>query len=100
MLYRLGDSEAAAEAFGHASELDASSREAKRGQFAAFLAGGRLSEATALGGQLLGQFPDDDEAAAAVLDLLNRRLGTIDADALFVHGERQPRPPRRPPRLT
>ncbi len=98
VLYRLGESEAAAEAFGQAAELDANSREAKRGQFAAFLAGGRLSEATALGGQLLGQFPDDDDAAAAVLDLLNRRLGTIDADAL-VHGERQPRPPRRPPQL-
>jgi len=98
VLYRLGDSEAAAEAFGHASELDASSREAKRGQFAAFLAGGRLSEATALGGQLLGQFPDDDEAAAAVLDLLNRRLGTLD-DEIFGHGEREARPPRRAPNL-
>jgi ABC-type polysaccharide/polyol phosphate export permease/Flp pilus assembly protein TadD len=98
VLYKLGDSEAAAEAFGQAAELDAGSREAKRGQFAAFLAGGRLSEATALGGRLLDQFPDDDEAAGAVLDLLNRRLGSLDADAI-VRGVREPRPPRRSPHL-
>lgn len=98
VLYRLGDSEAAAEAFGRAADLDASSREAKRGQFAAFLAGGRLSEATAVGGHILGQFPDDDEAAAAVLALLDRRLGAIGPDAL-VHSDREPRPPRPPLRL-
>lgn len=98
VLYRLGDSEAAGEAFGQAAELDAGSREAKRGQFAAFLAGGRLREATALGGRILGQFPDDDEAAAAVLDLLNRRLGSIDPDAL-VRGEPASRPARPAPRF-
>ncbi|HEY1796016.1 MAG TPA: tetratricopeptide repeat protein [Stellaceae bacterium] len=98
VLYRLGESEAAAGAFGHAAELDTDSREAKRGQFAAFLAGGRLSEATALGGRLLGQFPDDDEAATAVLDLLNRRLGTIDPE-IFTHREGEVRAQRQAPRL-
>ncbi len=101
VLYRLGRSEAAAEAFGRAAELDAACREARRGQLAALLAGGRLNEATALGGELLRTFPDDDDAAAAVLDLLNRRLDAIDGDWVVL-GERNLRPmspPRPPPRL-
>jgi len=101
VLYRLGHPADAADAFGRAAELDTNSREAKRGQLAAFLAGGRLSEATALGGELLRADPDDDDSAAAVLDLLNRRLDTIDG-SYVVLGDRQlrPLPPPRPaPRL-
>lgn len=98
VLYRLARPDEAAAAFGTAAELDDNSREAKRGQLAAFLAGGQLSEATALGGQLLRQFPDDEEAASAVLDLLNRRLGSLDADPVMP-AERRSRPLPRQPRL-
>jgi capsular polysaccharide transport system permease protein len=73
-LYRLGAADAAAAAFGEAGRLDQATSEAKRAQLAAFVAGGRLGEATVLGGDLLRRFPDDDGAAAAVLELLARRL--------------------------
>jgi len=96
VLYRLGDPVGAADAFGRAAELDATSRDAKRAQLAAFLAGGRLSEATALGGELLRGSPDDEDTAEAVLELLNRRLDLIDGDYVVL-ADRTLRPQRESP---
>ncbi|HVC53539.1 MAG TPA: hypothetical protein VND87_16085, partial [Stellaceae bacterium] len=101
VLHCLHCNDEAAAAFARAAELDETSRDARRGQFAALLAGGRLTQATAAGGGMLRDFPDDDDAAAAVLDLLNRRLDTIDGDYVLL-GDRRLRPlpsPRPPPRL-
>ncbi|HEX3885215.1 MAG TPA: ABC transporter permease [Stellaceae bacterium] len=97
-LAHLGEPAAAAQAFGEAAALDTNSREAKHGQLAAYLAGGQLTEATALGGQLLRQFPDDAAAAAAVLDLLQRRLGARE-DALATIPKLPSRRPRPQPGL-
>lgn len=101
VLYSLALTDEAAVAFARAAELDETSREARRAQLAALLAGGRLSQATAAGGELLRDFPDDDDAATAVLDLLNRRRDALDGDYVVL-GERQLRPlspQRSPPRL-
>src|SRR5579884_416020 len=97
-LYHLGAADAAAAAFAEADRLDAADSAAKRAQLAAFVAGGRLGEATALGGELLRRFPDDDGAAAAVLELLNRRLDAGAAEPAVAARPRRP-VPAGPPRL-
>jgi capsular polysaccharide transport system permease protein len=99
VLQALGRLDAAAAAFGTAAALDDSASEARRAQLAAFIADGRLEEATAAGGEMLQRFPDDEAAAAAVLHLLNHRLGVIDGEAVVPAGRRAARPPRPVPGL-
>ena len=95
LLYRCGDYHAAAEAIGRAAALDPASQEARRAQLDLLLASGQLAEATAIGGELLRAFPEDEASAEAVLRVLNRRLDTIDGD-FVVLGERSRRLPRPP----
>jgi hypothetical protein len=59
------------------------------------LADGRVTDATALGGELLRAFPEDNGSAETVLRVLNRRLDTIDGDYVVL-GDRRRRLPRRP----
>jgi ABC-type polysaccharide/polyol phosphate export permease/Flp pilus assembly protein TadD len=99
LLWRLGDSAGAAAAFARAAALDPANRDAPRAQLGLFLADGRASEATAVGGDLLRRFPDDRPAAEAVLHLLNHRLDTIDGDYVVLPGDgARPRQPRPAPR--
>ena len=98
LLWRLGDHAGAAQALARAAALDPASAEVKRAQMALYAASGLVTEATAIGGDLLHRFPDDRPAAEAVLHLLNRRLDAIDGDYVVLHdgtGERKRL--RRPP---
>jgi capsular polysaccharide transport system permease protein len=101
LLARLGDLPAAAEAVARAAVLEPASRDLKRTQLELFLAAGLVSEATAVGGELLQRFPDDKPAASAVLHLLTHRLDAIDGEYSVLHDgtERAVRPPRPPPSL-
>ena len=98
LLYRLGEFTAAAEAFNRAAELDPANHAVWRAQIDTLLAGGRVTDATALGGELLRAFPEDDGSAETVLRVLNRRLDTIDGDYVVI-GDRTRRLPERPPRV-
>ena len=80
LLWQLGDSAEAAQAFERAAALDPDNREAKRAQLSLYLASGLTTEATAAGGELLHRFPNDKPTAEAVLHLLNHRLDTIDGE--------------------
>ena len=93
LLYQSGDFAAAADAFNRAAVLDPQSHAARRGQLELLLADGQIAEATAMGGELLRAFPDDEASAEAVLRVLNRRLDTIDGDYVVL-GDRLRRPPR------
>jgi ABC-type polysaccharide/polyol phosphate export permease/Flp pilus assembly protein TadD len=95
LLYHSGDFAAAAEAFNQAAALDPKSQAARRGQLELLLAEGQIAEATAMGGELLRAFPEDDASAEAVLRVLNRRLDTIDGDYVVL-GDRLQRAPRTP----
>jgi ABC-type polysaccharide/polyol phosphate export permease/Flp pilus assembly protein TadD len=101
LLCRFGDLDGAALALDRAAALDPTGRDLKRAQLSLFFAAGLVNEATAVGGELLQRFPDDKEAAAAVLHLLTQRLDTIDGEYVVLHDstERMPRPPRPPPGL-
>ena len=93
LLYRRGDTEAAAAAFATAVALDPENPAARRAQMTLHLDHGRITEATAIGGALLHSHPDDKAAAEAVLHLLNRRLDTIDGDYVVL-ADRAMRPER------
>jgi tetratricopeptide (TPR) repeat protein len=93
LLYRLGDFAAAAEAINHAAALDPSSHAARRAQIDLLLADNRVTDATALGGELLRAFPEDDSSAETVLRVLNRRLDTIDGEYVVL-GDRARRLPQ------
>jgi len=95
LLYRLGEFAAAAEAFNRAAELDPANQLVWRAQIDVLLAEGRVTDATALGGELLRAFPEDDGSAETVLRVLNRRLDTIDGDYVVI-GDRTRRMPERP----
>jgi tetratricopeptide (TPR) repeat protein len=99
LLYRMGAFAAAAEAVNYAAMLDPTSQAAKRAQLDLLLADGRVTDATAAGGELLRAFPDDEASAAAVLRVLNRRLDTIDGDYAVIgdRTRRLQRPPRPAP---
>jgi len=97
LLYRNGDFSAAAEAIAHAASLDPASHAAWRAQLDLLIAEGRLSEATAMSGELLRAFPEDEASAEAVMRVLNRRLDTIDGDYVVL-GDRSRRIARVPPR--
>ena len=95
LLYRVGDFAAAAEAVERATALDPTSHTAQRSRIDVLLAAGRVTDATALGGELLRAFPEDDGSAETVLRVLNRRLDTIDGDYVVL-GDRTRRLRRRP----
>jgi ABC-type polysaccharide/polyol phosphate export permease/predicted Zn-dependent protease len=95
LLYRLGEFTAAAEAFNRAAELDPASHAVWRAQIDMLLAEDRVTDATALGGELLRAFPQDDSSAETVLRVLNRRLDTIEGDYVVI-GDRTRRLPERP----
>lgn len=97
LLCRLGRFEEAALAFGEAGAVDPENAEAKRSQMSAYLDAGRLREALVAAGELIRSTPDDAEHAAAVREVLNRRLDLFDTD-FVVYGERPPRPPPPPVR--
>ena len=102
LLYRSGDFAAAAEAINRAAALDPTSQAARRAQLDLLLADGQLAEATAMGGELLRAFPEDEASAEAVLRVLNRRLDVIDGDYVVL-GDRSrglPRSSRSAPGFT
>jgi ABC-type polysaccharide/polyol phosphate export permease/predicted Zn-dependent protease len=97
LLYRLGRFEEAALAFGRASAADPGNAHAKRSQMSAYLDAGRFKEALRAAGALMQSEPENAEHAAAVREVLNRRLNLLDTD-FVVYGERPPRPPPPPAR--
>jgi capsular polysaccharide transport system permease protein len=94
LLWHRGDMPEAAMAFAGAARLDPGGRDVKRTQLSFYLAAGLTTEATAAGGELLHRFPDDEDAAEAVLHLLSHRLDTIDGQYVVL-SERVSRTPRR-----
>lgn len=95
LLYHLGRLDEAAEAFGRAAALDPSNPEAKRSQLTVYFDSGRFTEALAVGGELIRTSPENEEYAQAVLQVLNRRFETLDADYVVL-SERALRPRREP----
>jgi Flp pilus assembly protein TadD len=95
LLWQRGDMPEAALALAGAARLDPAGRDIKRAQLSFYLAAGLATEATVAGGDLLHHFPDDTDAAEAVLHLLNHRLDTIDGQYVVL-GERMARAPRPP----
>ena len=95
LLYQTGDFAAAAEAVSRAAALDPAGHAAQRTRIDMLLADGRVTDATALGGELLRTFPEDNGSAETVLRVLNRRLDTIDGDYVVL-GDRARRLPWRP----
>jgi tetratricopeptide (TPR) repeat protein len=98
LLWRLGDLSGAAMALERAAALDPASPELKRAQMGLYLAAGLVTEATAVGGELLHRFPDDLTSAEAVMHLLTHRLDTIDGEYVVLNdgtgrGERLRNPP-------
>ena len=85
LLWRLGDLSGAALALDGAAALDPGSRDLKRAQMSLYLAAGLVSEATAVGGELLHRFSDDQISAEAVLHLLTNRLDTIDGEYVVLN---------------
>ena len=96
LLYRLGDFVAAAQAFNRAAELDPANHAVWRAQIDMLLAEDRVTDATALGGELLRAFPEDDNLGGDRSScVLNRRLDTVDGDYVII-GERSRRLPGQP----
>jgi ABC-type polysaccharide/polyol phosphate export permease/Flp pilus assembly protein TadD len=96
LLYRLGELDAAAAAFGNAAALDPTNPDARRAQLTAHLDAGRFREAVAAGGELIRAAPDNEEYGRAVLHALNRWL---DGDCILLgeaacRSDRAPRPAR------
>jgi ABC-type polysaccharide/polyol phosphate export permease/Flp pilus assembly protein TadD len=100
LLWRLDDLSGAALALQRAAALDPASRDLKRAQMSLYLAAGLVSEATAVGGELLHRFPDDQNSAEAVVHLLTHRLDAIDGEYVVLNDGivRAPRTRRPPPR--
>jgi len=98
LLWRQGDIAGAAIALERAAALDPANPELKRAQMNLYLAAGLVTEATAVGGELLHRFPDDQASAEAVMHLLTHRLDTIEGEYVVLNdgsdrGMRQRRPP-------
>ncbi|HEX3952409.1 MAG TPA: tetratricopeptide repeat protein [Stellaceae bacterium] len=99
LLAQSGDLSTAAAALERAAALDPVNRDVKRAQLSLFASSGLVTEATAVGGDLLHCFPDDKNAVEAVWHLLGQRVETIDGDYVVLRqdAERVPRSPRQPP---
>ena len=99
LLWRQGELAGAAMALERAATLDPASPELKRAQMSLYLAAGLVTQATAVGGELLHRFPDDQISAEAVMHLLTHRLDTIDGEYVVLNdgGLRGVRPRRPPP---
>ncbi len=98
LLWHQGDIAGAALALERAAALDPASPELKRAQVSLYRDAGLLTEATAIGGELLHRFPDDRTSAEAVMHLLVHRLDTIEGEYVVlndgsVRGVRLPRSP-------
>ena len=96
LLHRMGQLEAAAEAFDEALLRDPQDPEAKRAKLALCLDAGQLLDAVALGGGLIHAAPDNADYGRAALHALNRRFDVLDGDYVVL-GERELRR-RRPHR--
>lgn len=96
LLYREGAFAAAAAAINRAAALDPIGHAARRAQLELLVADGQLTEATAKSGELLRAFPEDDASAEAVLNVLNRRLDTLEGDYVVL-ADRRRRVSRPPP---
>jgi tetratricopeptide (TPR) repeat protein len=96
ILTRLGELAAADAAFEDAAALDPANPDLKRAQIELFLIQGRVTEATAVGGELLTARPHDSVAVQAVMHVLGERLQTVEGDFVVLHDsiERAPRPLR------
>jgi tetratricopeptide (TPR) repeat protein len=99
LLWRQGDIAGAAIALERAAALDPASPELKRAQMSLYLAAGLVTQATAVGGELLHCFPDDQSSAEAVMHLLRHRLDTIEGEYVVLNDatDRGLRPRRSPP---
>ncbi len=66
-----------------------------------YLAAGLVTEATAVGGELLHRFPDDQPSAEAVMHVLAHRLDTIDGEFVVLNdgADRGMRHPHSPPEM-
>ncbi|MBV8935098.1 MAG: tetratricopeptide repeat protein [Alphaproteobacteria bacterium] len=95
LLYRLGRLDEAAEAFGRAAALDPPNSDAKRSQLTVYFDSGRFTEALAVGGELIRNAPENEEYAQAVLQVLKRRLETVDGEYVVL-GERAGQACRQP----
>src|SRR5206468_8885873 len=80
LLWHQGDIAGAAMALEHAAALGPATPELKRAQMSLYIAAGLVTEATAVGGDLLRCFPDDQTSAEAVMHLLTHRLDTINGE--------------------
>lgn len=99
LLWRQGDIAGAALGLERAAVLDPASVELKRARMSLYRAAGLLTEAIAIGGDLLHRFPDDQTSAEAVMHLLAHRLDMIDGDYVVLNdgSDRGVRMPRSPP---
>jgi len=87
LLYRVGRFEEAAEAFDRAAALDPPNPVARRAQLTAYFDSGRLTEALAVGAELIRTAPDNEEYAQALLQVLHRRFEALDGEYVVL-GER------------
>ena len=94
VLARLGELAAAEASFNNAAELDPANPDRRRAQIDLYLRQGRVTEATAMAGELLCRCPDDPVAAQSVLHLLGQRMHTLDGDYVILHDGMR-RAPRR-----
>jgi capsular polysaccharide transport system permease protein len=99
LLYQSGDFDAAAAAFGRAGMLAPANPDARRSQLTAFLDAGRFREAVAVGSELIGAAPGNEQYARAVSHALNRWCDAWPSDGLALGAggaprERAPRPAR------
>lgn len=101
VLGSLGELDAAEVSFNNAAELDPVNPDRRRAQIDLYLRQGRVTEATAMAGELLCCCPDDPAAAQSVLHLLGQRVHTVDGDYVVLHDgiQREPRPSRALPRF-
>jgi capsular polysaccharide transport system permease protein len=93
LLLQLHDHDGAARAAARAQALNPADPAVKRTILTVLLETGRITPATAMAGELLQDCPEDQEAAEAARQVLDRRLDTIDGDYTVVR-ERQLRPAR------
>jgi capsular polysaccharide transport system permease protein len=96
LLARLGELAAAEAEFDTAAALDPANPDCQRAQIDLYVRQGRITEATAVAGELLYYRPDDPAAAQSVLHLLGERMRTLDGDYIVLHEgiERTTRPLR------